>query len=144
MRFAPSVAWTSLVLFLGSLYFGADHTGTLLQPILQALAPLLGVSPRLLHALIRKAAHLTEYAVLGGLWFQALSERRSAVTASWIALSICLLCAFADEAHQATVPNRTPSVRDVAIDGVGAVTALALARRRRERLEARPLPYAAA
>ncbi|HEX3179372.1 MAG TPA: VanZ family protein [Methylomirabilota bacterium] len=144
MRLASSLAWTGLVLFLGSVYFGADHTGVLLQPLFRALAPLVGVSPHTLHALVRKAAHVTEYAVLAGLWFYALSERRSAMRASWIALLICLACAVADETHQAMVPNRTPSARDVVIDGTGALMALSVVRRRRERLEARALPYAAA
>jgi VanZ family protein len=144
MRLASSIGWTALVLFLGSIYFGADHTATLLAPLFRVLSSLLGLPPYLVHGLIRKSAHAVEYAVLGGLWFSALAERRPAITASWIALSICLLCAFADEAHQAMVPNRTPSARDVIIDGVGAATALTLARWRRERVDARALPYVAA
>jgi VanZ family protein len=136
MRFAPSLAWTAVVLILGSAYFGADHTSAALAPVLRELAPLLGLRAWELHALVRKAAHVTEYAVLAGLWFYALSHR-SAVAASWIALCICLACAFADEAHQSWVPNRTASARDVVIDGIGAVAAVSLARRWRERLDAR-------
>ena len=138
MRFVPSLAWTAVVLLLGSVYFGADHTGAALAPFLRALAPWLGLRSWELHALVRKAAHVTEYAALAGLWFYALS-RRSALVASWIALSICLVCAFADETHQSWLPNRTASARDVVIDSVGAVAALSLVRRRRERLDARAL-----
>jgi VanZ family protein len=138
MRFAPSLAWTAVVLLLGSAYFGADHTAAALSPLLRTLAPLLGLRAWELHALVRKAAHVTEYAVLAGLWFYALS-RRSALTASWIALALCLTCAFVDETHQSWVPNRTSSARDVVIDSVGAVAALSVVRRRRERLDARAL-----
>jgi len=138
MRFVPPLVWTAVVLLLGSAYFGADHTSAALAPVLRELAPLVGLRTWELHALVRKAAHVTEYALLAGLWFHALS-RRSAVTASWIALCICLVCAFADEAHQSFVPNRTARARDVVIDGVGAMAAVSLARRWRERLDARAL-----
>jgi VanZ family protein len=132
MRLAPSLAWTALVLFLGSIYFGADHTRVLLLPILRALAPVTGMPVHELHTVVRKAAHVTEYAVLAALWFRALAWRRGAVTASWLALCLCLTCAVIDEAHQALVPNRTGSARDVVIDATGAVVALGIVRRRRE------------
>jgi VanZ family protein len=143
MRFARPLVWTGVVLFLGSMYFGAERSGPILLPILRTLAPVLGgVQPHELHTGIRKAAHLTEYAVLAALWFQAFAWRRRAVTASWIALCICLACAVADEAHQSLLPNRTASARDVVIDAAGAVAALSVVRRRRERLEAHGLQYA--
>jgi VanZ family protein len=57
-----------------------------------------------------------------------------------MALCICLACAVADEGHQALVPTRTPSARDVTIDAAGAVVALSIVRRRRERIEAAAAP----
>ena len=149
MCLARSLAWTGLVLFFGSMYFGAERTGTFLLPVLHELAPLTSLHAQELHALLRKAAHVTEFAVLAVLWFQALAGRRHALTAGWIALAICLACAVADEAHQSRLPNRTASVRDVVIDGGGAVLALSVVRRRWQReTHARslpaPLPYAKA
>lgn len=136
MRFAPSLAWTGLVLFLGSVYFGTDHTGALLLPVLHWVAPATGLPADALHAGVRKAAHATEYAILAALWFHALAWRRPVVTASCITLCICLTCAVVDEAHQALVPSRTSSARDVVTDATGAVVALSIVRRRRERLDA--------
>jgi VanZ family protein len=132
MRFVPALAWTALVLVLGSAYFGADYTGSLLSPVLRAVAPLTGLRVYELHALLRKAAHFTEYAVLAALWFYAVAWRRPAAGASWIALCIALTCAVADEAHQSALPNRTGSARDVVIDASGAVVALSVVRRRRQ------------
>jgi VanZ family protein len=144
MRLARPLVWTGLVLLLGSAYFSAELSGSILLPALRALAPALGhVQPHHLHAGIRKAAHVTEYGLLAVLWFQALAWRRSAVTASWIALAICLACAVADEAHQSLLPDRTASARDVAIDTLGAAAAVSIVRRRRERLEAQGVPPAA-
>jgi VanZ family protein len=149
MRLARPIAWTGLVLVLGSMYFGAERSGALLLPIARALAPVLDAHVHELNAILRKAAHFTEYAVLAVLWFQALAWRRRAVAASWIALCICLACAFADEAHQSLLANRTASAWDVVIDAAGAGVALSIVRHRRARLEARaappaaPLPYTA-
>jgi VanZ family protein len=150
MRLARSLAWTGFVLFFGSMYFGAEHTGTFLLPALHVLAPVTGLHAHELHALLRKAAHFTEFAVLAVLWFQALAGRRRALAASWIALAICLACAVADEAHQSRLPNRTASARDVVIDASGAVVALSVMCRRWQRRDAHarsfpsPLPYAEA
>src|SRR5262249_392842 len=73
-----------------------------------------GTPPAQLHAIhlvLRKLAHLAEYAVLALLWFKAVHRvgGRTPRTAAWAAFSICLACAFADEAHQSTIPSRTPS-----------------------------------
>ena len=43
---------------------------------------------------------------------------------------MCLACALADEAHQAFIPSRTGSLRDVVIDASGAAAALLIARAR--------------
>ena len=132
MRFVAALAWTALVLLLGSAPFGAEQTGSVLRPVLHAVAVVTGLGLSEVHTVLRKAAHFTEYAVLAALWFFALAGRRRAVAASWMALCIALACAMLDEGHQSALPNRTGSARDVVIDASGAVVALSIARRRRE------------
>jgi VanZ family protein len=78
----------------------------------------------LIHAAIRKAAHLTEYAVLGLLVFRALDEPERPRAVLW-SIAICAAYAALDELHQAWVPNRTGSVLDVAIDASGAALGVA-------------------
>ncbi len=61
------------------------------------------------------------YAVLAGLWWQALrttpmSEKRAAL---WAVL-ISVLYGISDEIHQAFVPGRTPRLLDVGMDALGA------------------------
>lgn len=82
---------------------------------------------------LRKMCHLTEYAVLALLWFRALlaRARQTPRAAAWIALGVCLLCAFVDEAHQAMLPARTGSARDLVIDAAGALGMLIVLRGRR-------------
>ena len=132
MRFAAALAWTALVLWLGSAAFGAEQTGSVLRPVLRAVAVVTGLGLSEVHTLLRKAVHFTEYAVLAALWFFALAGRRRVVAASWMALSIALACAVLDEGHQSALSNRTGSARDVVIDASGAVVALSIVRRRRE------------
>jgi VanZ family protein len=133
-RFSVAALWLAIVLFMGASYFAANKTAVFILPILKFLAP--HASIRQLHAIhtgIRKIAHVTEYAILAVLWFKALvlSARRTPRVAAWVALSVCLLCAFADEAHQSTLPMRTGSASDFVIDSLGAVAALILVRARR-------------
>ena len=127
----PPVLWTVVVLAFSTAPFGADNTGSVLSPLLAWLLPWL--TPRavdVVHGLLRKTAHLTEYAVLTALWFRAFA--RSEVTrpgpAAWLALAIAVAVAIVDEAHQSTVPNRTGSARDVALDTLGALLVAVTAR----------------
>jgi VanZ family protein len=123
----PPVLWTAVVLSFSSDDFSAANTGRVLAPLLAWLLP--GLTPHgidVLHALIRKAAHVTEYAILAALWLRAFARSGSvrAPASAWLALAIAVACAIVDEAHQATVPSRTASVGDVLIDTAGAMLAV--------------------
>jgi len=77
--------------------------------------------------LLRKLAHLTEYAILGALLLRATRRTR-------LALALAALYATSDEIHQHFVEGRHGAPLDVAIDTVGALAGIlawrALARRR--------------
>ena len=147
-RYAWASLWLALVLVLGTAYFASQQTGALLLPFLKTLTP--GASSAELqatHLVVRKLGHLAEYAVLALLWFRALVKVRGRTphTAASMALCICLVCAVVDETHQATIPTRTESVRDVVIDACGAAGMLILVRgRQRQRDGAAPATGAAA
>jgi VanZ family protein len=107
-RYTLPSLWLLIILILGTSYFAAVNTGPLILPMLKSLAP--GASSAKLHALhmvLRKLAHLTEYAILALLWFRALLWRtpRAPGAAAWTAFTVCLVCAIADEAHQAMIPR---------------------------------------
>jgi VanZ family protein len=76
--------------------------------------------------LLRKIAHMVEFAILTFLLYRALSEDKSAQGRSAsggkkLALSfiLALLYAFSDEFHQLFVRGRHCSLWDVAIDSIG-------------------------
>jgi len=108
----------------------SPRTESWLLPILTGLAPW-ATSAQLeaLHWLVRKIAHLSEYAILAALWLRALVRGRglSPWNAGLIALAISAAWAALDEVHQSFVPSRSASVADVALDTTGALVALAIA-----------------
>jgi VanZ family protein len=127
----PPIAWMIVVLSASSAEFSAANTGSLLGSALSWLLPGLPVHRiDLIHGIIRKLAHFTEYAILGALWFRGLtrSDLARSPTAAWLALLISVACAVADETHQAFVPSRTASLRDVLLDSTGALTAIVAGR----------------
>jgi VanZ family protein len=71
---------------------------------------------------LRKAAHMTEYAILAFLLARAL-------TSVVPAFALGLLYAISDELHQSFVRGRHAAVVDVAIDSIGLVIGLIAWRR---------------
>jgi VanZ family protein len=129
-RILPIILWMG-VIFLASTDLGsAEHTGSI---VLWALRLISGGHLSLpameeIHHLIRKGAHLTEYAVLGCLLWRAFAAQPG-LPRIWTAsasLLIAALYACSDEYHQSFVPSRTSSIYDVAIDTVGAAVGIAV------------------
>ena len=113
----------ALILAFSSSGFSADRTGSILEPILRALWP--GASAAQLaaaHGLVRKAAHVVEYAILAALWFRTFLRAgpRRPGRAAWLAFAVAVAWAVIDESHQATLPTRTGSALDVGLDAAGA------------------------
>jgi len=121
----PLIVWMGLI-FAGSTDTGsAGHTLGFVEPLLHWLMPgLPQESIDFLHFLIRKCAHITEYAVLGGLVLRAITSTRAFAGKRWkiagAALAVAALYAASDEYHQSFVPSRGASVQDVCIDTCGA------------------------
>src|SRR5712691_6188416 len=130
----PPVLWMAVTVWLSTDIASGEHTSQLLLPALRWLLP--WATPgqhHTVHRLLRKGAHLTEYAILAALWYRAFTRGRnlSARAASWAAFAISLVWAALDEWHQSFVPSRTSSGVDVALDGAGAALALVAASRGR-------------
>ena len=105
--------------------FSSEHTFSAVRVIISSLVPRLsGEEVDLIHAIIRKLAHVVEYLILGFLLFRAF-RGRSNVRWNWrwffLASIIVLLWAASDEFHQSFVSTRTASIVDVGIDAVGGI-----------------------
>jgi VanZ family protein len=88
----PVLAWAGLIFTLSSL------SGSNELPLWEVL--------------LRKAAHVVEYAILGLLILRAVGHEATA-------FALGLAYAVSDEVHQHFVPRRNSSPRDVAIDALG-------------------------
>jgi VanZ family protein len=73
---------------------------------------------------VKKLAHVTVYGILTVLLFRALQIHiRHKSHALLTAALIAVLYGFSDEWHQTFVPGREGTLRDVAVDALGAVGA---------------------
>ena len=125
-----------VVIFLMSAAPGnisGEQSGLIVRMILAVHGVFFGDTPiapetiDLIHTFVRKAAHMSEYAVLTLLYLYALCKNE-AKRPLRTALLLCALYAATDEIHQAFVPDRGPSPIDVMIDTAGAAVGLALHR----------------
>ncbi len=126
-RWAPALLWFLVISGLSTEAFSAEETGALLLPMLQWLFPAMsGAGLNALHFALRKAGHITEFAVLTLLLYRALAWRRTGWQGRVAAVSALLAAGFAamDETHQAFTATRTASVVDVGWDTLGALLAL--------------------
>jgi VanZ family protein len=123
----------ALIFALSTDIGSAAHTSRFVEPLLHWLVP--GISQKSVdevHFLIRKAAHLSAYAVLAVLCYRAVASRRQQALQSWswttaaIGLLLSACYAASDEFHQSFVPSRGACVRDVMIDICGALIGLSV------------------
>jgi len=106
------------------------HTSRFIGPFLRWLSP--GISAdaiATIQLLIRKAAHVAEYAVFAAVLVRAV--RGHCQTPVWqigIVITVASVYAALDETHQSFVASRTGSPRDVMIDICGAIAGLMISR----------------
>jgi VanZ family protein len=113
----PVLLWGLVIFTMSTSTFSALNTSKIIEPILGFVFPLASKDTiTVLHALVRKSAHFTEYGVLFWLLLRGPMAGRP-----YMALTVCIIYAFLDEGHQILVPGRTPSLWDVALDSTGAL-----------------------
>jgi VanZ family protein len=125
----PAVVWLGVIFFGSTDLMSAEHTSRILVPFLLWLKPNITIETVLLiQFLVRKAAHLIEYAILAMVVWRAicrgtnLKMKMSALCVSvWLAAT---LVAAADEYHQSFVPSRGAAWGDVLVDSGGAIFGL--------------------
>jgi VanZ family protein len=118
----PVLAWM-IFIFVGSTdLLSAEHTSRFIGPFLRWLTPdISDATIASVQLVVRKCAHLTEYAILAALLFRAFRQRQSRVGRALV-ISFLIAAAYAtlDEFHQSYVASRTGSPWDVLIDCAGA------------------------
>jgi VanZ family protein len=116
----PVLLWMVFI-FIGSTdLMSAEQTSRFIGPFLRWFAPdITDATIASIQLVVRKGAHLAEYAILSALLLRAL--RQHLIAARSVAFVLAALFAVLDEFHQAFVPSRTGSPWDVMIDCIGAL-----------------------
>ncbi len=125
-----SVAWAGLIFYLSTPGFGGSFSDWLVRQVLQILhLSLAAAGFQILHHLVRKLAHVTEYAIFAMLLYGSQADdhpfRWRRRRAFWC-LVIPALYSLTDEFHQMFSPGRGPSLIDCAIDTLGASVGIVL------------------
>jgi VanZ family protein len=108
--------------------FSSDETSRYIVPFLKFISPALS-GDRLIfwHHVVRKAAHVTEYCILGILVYRAFHlDVTNPAMVRFLTVIFVACAALFDEFHQSFVAARTSSLFDVGFDCFGGMVALAL------------------
>src|SRR3990172_12542527 len=74
----PPVLWMGILFIASGALLSEPETSRIIVPLLKTIFPgAPSETLRLLHFLIRKLAHLTEYAILALLWYRAFFRGRA-------------------------------------------------------------------
>jgi VanZ family protein len=123
----PALVWGGLIFMASTDSFSAEHTGSILTPILHWLFPYLTHAQfRTIHFFIRKTAHFSEYFIFYLLLFRGIRGDRRGWHWSWAFIALFIAAAYSalDEIHQSFVASRTASPWDSMLDSTGAFVAL--------------------
>lgn len=123
----PALVWACVIFTLSTDAFSAEHTASILSPILHWLAPhLTHAQFNRIHHLIRKSAHFTEYFIFFLLLYRAFRGEGRGWRWGWGFSAWFIAAAYSclDEVHQAFIASRTATPYDSLLDSIGAFVAL--------------------
>lgn len=122
-RWAPPLLWMIMIFSVSADANSVVRSSRIIEPLCRWLMPRITVAQlEMAHLVVRKAAHMIEFAFLAFLLLRALSNGREGFR-RWAPVAWVLATAFAasDEFHQVFVSNRNGTIQDVAIDSTGAL-----------------------
>lgn len=125
-RHGPMIALMTAIFIVSSDLGSADHTRPVLASIVKRFLPWLAqrMSPQMIDVtdfVIRKIAHVTEYAILSLLVSRSLAiTKPTGPHPRILATMIASIYALSDEFHQSFVPSRGATYTDVMWDTLGA------------------------
>ena len=127
----PVLIWLGLIVIGSTDLMSAEHTSRIIGPVLRSFNPDISAETiAQIQFVVRKTAHVMEYAILAALLWRALRAGvrwQTRMSRLFIAVwFVCAVFAASDEFHQSFVPSRTASPIDVMIDIFGALIGLVI------------------
>jgi VanZ family protein len=125
----PALLWAAVIFVMSTDTFSAEHTLSVFERILYWIHPSFTAAQiDLIHHLIRKTAHFSEYFVFSLLLYRGVRGARAGWRWSWGVTALFLAAGYSalDEIHQAFVASRHASPYDSLIDSAGAFFAMLL------------------
>jgi VanZ family protein len=125
-RWWPALVWAVAISGFSTGGFSSEHTSRIIIPFLHWLMPSASRETlELLHHIIRKCAHFTEYFILSLLILRAVRAGEKGWHLRWALITILIVFGYAglDEFHQSFVPGRQAAFTDVLIDTSGGIAA---------------------
>lgn len=127
----PAAILLATLFIWGHSLVPADQSSAESGRVTKLLAPIfemLRMNPDLWQILVRKGAHVTEFALLAAVWMVTLIQRKAV---SWpkkagISAAVCMATALVDETIQLHVAGRSGQISDVWVDLLGAAIGAAL------------------
>ena len=121
-----AIAWACLISSLSTDAFSSEHTSRFIIPVLHWMFPHASAETLgLMHAVIRKSAHVTEYFIFSFFLMHGVRGNDRGWTLRWAIWAVIIAAGYAglDEFHQLFVPSRTASPWDALLDTAGASVA---------------------
>jgi VanZ family protein len=118
-----AIAWACLISSLSTDAFSSEHTSRFIIPVLHWMFPHASAETLgLMHAVIRKSAHVTEYFIFSFFLMHGVRGNDRGWTLRWAIWAVVIAAGYAglDEFHQSFVPSRTASPWDALLDTAGA------------------------
>lgn len=130
MAYAPIVLWLAVIFFFSSSAGAMTETSRFIGPLLQFFFPDMPYETRqVIHGLVRKLAHFTEYAILAFFAVRALSMSAPVFVRRWryaLAVVFVGIIASIDEINQSFEATRTGAIGDVLLDISGGAAMIFL------------------
>lgn len=105
-RYLPVIAWCGVIFFFSSLETTPTPSDTILNFIL------------------KKTAHIIEYAILYWLTYRAWNWGKTSSQNYFWPLLFTILYAITDELHQSFIPGRHAKLYDIGFDALGSLLVL--------------------
>ena len=127
--YLPLILWMGVIFTASTSIGSSKHTSRFIGPFLRFFKP--DISEEVIsvvQTVVRKAGHLSEYAVLAVIWWgcRRYAQDTRPLLRNWVwpqawqVVFYCALYAVTDELHQRFVAGRQGQVLDVFIDTVGS------------------------